>query len=69
MHEDKEKAVEMLKRVDEYVHSLSNKPKEIEKMASEILIRRKAFEKEIEDLKIEAKKLIKQVKILLVVVY
>lgn len=56
LHEDKESGVEILKKVDEYIHSLSNRPKEIEKMASEILVRRKAFEKEIEDLKIEAKK-------------
>ena len=55
LHNNKENAVEILKRVDEYIHSLSNKPKEIEKIASEILIRRRAFEKEIEDLKIEAK--------------
>lgn len=55
LHNNKENAVEILKRVDEYIHLLSNKPKEIEKIASEILIRRRAFEKEIEDLKIEAK--------------
>ena len=49
LHEDKESGVEILKKVDEYIHSLSNRPKEIEKIASEILVRRKAFEKEIED--------------------
>lgn len=56
LHEDKEKAVKILKDVDTYIHSLSNKPKEIEKIATEVLVRRKAFEKEVEQLEIEAKK-------------
>ena len=47
LHEDKESGVEILKKVDEYIHSLSNRPKEIENMASEILVRRKAFGKNI----------------------
>lgn len=55
LHEDKEKAVKTLKDVDEYIHSLSNKPKEIEKKAAEVSIRRNAFEKEVEQLGIEAK--------------
>ncbi len=55
LHEDKEKAVVILKSVDTYIHSLSNKPKEIEKIAAEISIRRQAFENEVEQLKIEAK--------------
>ena len=56
LHTDKEKAVEILKAVDAYIHTLSNKPKEIEKLATEISIRRQAFEKEVENLKIGAKK-------------
>lgn len=56
LHEDKEKAVKILKDVDTYIHSLSNKPREIEKMATEVSVRRKAFEKEVEQLEIEAKK-------------
>lgn len=56
LHEDKEKAVKILKDVDTYIHSLSNKPKEIEKIATEVSVRRKAFEKEVEQLEIEAKK-------------
>lgn len=56
LHENKETAVKILKDVDDYIHSLSNKPHEIEKMASEVSIRRQAFEKEVEKLKIEAKK-------------
>ena len=55
IHECKLKAVHILKDVDAYIHSLSNKPKEIEKMATDVSIRRKAFEKEVEQLKIEAK--------------
>lgn len=56
LHNDKVEAVDILKAVDVYIHSLSNKPKEIEKMASEVLVRRKAFEKEVDELKLEAKK-------------
>lgn len=56
LHSDKERTVKILKEVDEYIHSLSDKPKEIEKMAVEVSIRRKVFEKEVEQLKIEAKK-------------
>lgn len=55
LHELKMKAVSILTDVDTYIHSLSNKPKEIEKIATEVSIRRKAFEKEVEQLKIEAK--------------
>lgn len=56
LHESKEKAVEILKAVDTYIHSLSNRPKDLDKVISEIAVRRKAFEKEIDDLKIESKK-------------
>lgn len=55
LHEDKEKAVKILKDIDTYIHSLSNKPKDIEKIATEVSVRRKAFEKEVEQIKIEAK--------------
>ena len=34
LHEDKEKAVRILKEVDDFIHSLSNKHKEIEKIAA-----------------------------------
>ncbi len=56
LYHKKEEAIDILKIVDEYVHSLSNKPKEIEKIATEICIRRRAVENEIENLKIECKK-------------
>lgn len=55
LYEDKEEAITILKSVDRYIHSLSNKPKEIEKIASEVLIRRKKFEDELKKLEIEAK--------------
>ena len=55
LHEDKEKAVTILTNVDEFIHSLSNRPKEIEKIASEVLVRRQAFEREVNQLRIEAK--------------
>lgn len=55
LHETKEKAVKILKDVDKYIHSLSNKPKEIAKIATEIEVRRRAIEKEIEILQIECK--------------
>lgn len=56
LHGHKENAIVILKKIDKYVQSLSNKPKELEKIASEILIRRRAFEKEIEVLKFESMK-------------
>lgn len=60
LYEDKKMAVKILKDVDEYVHSLSNYPKEIMGKAIAILIRRKAFEKEVEQIEIEAKNAEKQ---------
>jgi hypothetical protein len=56
LHSHKEKAIDILKAVDEYIHSMSNKPEELQKAASAIAIRRKAFEKEINDLIIDSKK-------------
>ena len=56
LHGKKETAVEILKAVDEYIHSLSNKPSELEKIMSEINIRRRVFEQEVHDLQIESKK-------------
>ena len=47
LYMEKKTAISILVEVDEYVHSLSNKPKEIEKIASEITIKRKSFENEI----------------------
>lgn len=55
LHEDKEKAVQVLKNVENFINALANKPREIEKIASEVAVRRKAFEKEVEQLTIEAK--------------
>ena len=55
LHENKERAVRILKDVETFINLLANKPREIEKIASEVAIRRNAFEKEVEQLAIEAK--------------
>ena len=55
LYEDKKNAVNILKNVETFINALANKPREIEKIASEVAVRRKAFEKEIEYLEIEAK--------------
>lgn len=56
LHNEKEVAVAILKNVETYINTLANKPKELEKTLSEIVVRRNAFEKEIDRLKIESKK-------------
>ena len=56
LYEHKEKAVKILKEYENYINSLANKPKHIEKMTSEISVRRKEFENEIEKIKFENKK-------------
>ena len=55
LHENKEGAVRILKDVETFINLLANKPREIEKIASEVAVRRNAFEKEVEQLAIEAK--------------
>ena len=55
LHENKEGAVRILKDVETFINLLANKPREIEKIASEVAGRRNAFEKEVEQLAIEAK--------------
>ena len=55
LHENKERAVRILKDVETFINLLANKPREIEKIASEVAVRRNAFEKEVEQLAIEAK--------------
>lgn len=56
LHTHKEKAVFILKNVDLYVHSLSNKPQNFDKTMAQITVRRRAFEKEIDTLKIDSRK-------------
>ena len=56
LYEHKEKAVKILKDYENYINTLANKPKHIEKMASEISVRRKEFENEIDKIKLENKK-------------
>lgn len=51
LYEDKESAVKILKEVDDFIHTLSNKPKEIEKTVEKIAVRRQAFENDVKDLK------------------
>lgn len=55
LHIYKEKAVCILRNVDIYIHSLSNKPAELDKTMTQITVRRQAFEREINTLKIESK--------------
>lgn len=59
LHRHKETAVGILKDVDTYIHSLSNKPESLDTMMAEITVRRIAFEEEISDLKDESKKITK----------
>ena len=56
LHENKEAAARILKAVDDYIHSLSNRPEELNKLASKISVRRMAFEKEVEEIQLENKK-------------
>lgn len=42
--------------MDDYIHSLSNRPEELNKLASKISVRRMAFEKEVEEIQLENKK-------------
>lgn len=55
LHEAKETAIKILKTVEVYINSLANKPREIAKVASEIEVRRRKIENEIESLKLECK--------------
>lgn len=55
LHGHKENAVVILKSVDEYIQSLSNRPAELDKSMSEITVRRQAFEREVSNLQIESK--------------
>ena len=56
LYENKQNAVKILKAVEAYVETLSNKPYELQKRMSEIQCRRKAFENEVKKIEIESKK-------------
>ncbi|SEA29206.1 hypothetical protein SAMN05216349_108123 [Oribacterium sp. KHPX15] len=56
LYEKKKNAVNILLDYENYINSLANKPKYIEKKKSEISVRRKEFEKEIEKINLESKK-------------
>ena len=55
LHNKKINAVTILKAVDDYIHTLSNKPDYLNKEISEIKLRRQAFEQEVDQLKIESR--------------
>lgn len=51
LYSERRYAVDLLIQVDEYIHSLSNKPKELEKTMEEVELERQKFENEIKELK------------------
>ena len=53
LHNDKQWAVKILKAYEKYINSISNKPKKIDKITSEVSVRRKDFESEVNGLCIE----------------
>lgn len=53
LHNDKQWAVKILKAYEEYINSISNKPKKIDKITSEVSVRRKDFESEVNGICIE----------------
>lgn len=55
LHNKKVEAVAILKNVDDYIHTLSNKPDDLKKEISDINLQRQAFEHEVDQLKIESK--------------
>lgn len=56
LHQKRLEALKTLKGVEAYILNLANKPKEYEKIASEIIIRRKKFESDLNMLELESKK-------------
>lgn len=56
LYSERKYAVDLLIQVDEYIHSLSNKPKELEKEMEVVELKRQDFENEIEKLKKDWKK-------------
>lgn len=56
LYSERKYAVDLLIQVDEYIHSLSNKPKELEKTVGVVKLNRQNFENEIEKLKKDWKK-------------
>lgn len=53
LHNDKQWAVKILKAYEKYINSISNKPKKIDKITSEVSVRRKDFESEVNGLCID----------------
>ena len=55
LHEKRLEAVKTLKGVEAYIQNLANKPKEYEKIISEIVVRRNKFESDLKTLELESK--------------
>lgn len=55
LHSHKESACTLLKKVEDYFNHLKNKPYEFEKVIEEISVRRRNFEVELNELKLESK--------------
>lgn len=56
LHQKRLESLKILKGVEAYIQNLANKPKEYEKIVSEIVIRRKKFESDLNMLELESKK-------------
>ncbi len=56
LHQKRLEAVKTLKGVEAYIQNLANKPKEYEKIVSEIVVRRNKFESDLKTLELESKK-------------
>ena len=62
LHNDKQWAVKILKAYEKYINSISNKPKKIDKITSEVSVRRKDFESEVNGICIEGQNVDSNVK-------
>lgn len=56
LHESRIIAVDLIKRIEAFVNSIANKPKEFDKLIGKIRINYQKFEGEIQDLELESKK-------------
>lgn len=56
LHQKRLEAVKTLKDVEAYIQNLANKPKEYEKIVSEIVVRRNKFESDLKILELKSKK-------------
>lgn len=56
LHEERLLSVKILKNVESYILNLANRPKEYDKIVSEIILRREKFESNLNVLELESKK-------------